>query len=334
MKAPQIGLLLSMLAGAASCLGAAPSESPTTQANVPVEISFSAARAHSDPFNQIELDVTLTDPAGTTRKVPGFWAGGDKWKIRYSAALQGIHRWRSECTDPNDKGLHSLEGTVQVTAFTGENPFFRHGPLHVAADKRHLEHLDGTSFLWLGDTWWMGLCQRLHWPNEFKQLAADRKAKGFNVIQIVAGLYPDIHPFDPRGANEAGYPWQTNYSRIRPEYFDAVDERLRYLVDEGFTPCIVGAWGYFIPWMGVEKMEKHWRYLIARYGACPVIWCAAGEVNLPYYLEKGFPFEAHQQVKDWSEVMQYIREIDPFHRPLSIHPTGFGRLSARGAVAE
>ena len=76
----------------------------------------------------------------------------------------------------------------------------------------------------MGDTWWMGLCHRLHFPDEFRQLAADRKAKGFNVIQIVAGLYPDMPPFDPRGANEAGFPWQKDYSSIRPEYFDAADE--------------------------------------------------------------------------------------------------------------
>src|SRR5438128_1446857 len=85
------------------------------------------------------------------------------------------------------------------------------------------------------------------YADEFKKLTADRKEKGFNVIQIVAGLYPDMPPFDPRGANEAGYPWQTNYSSVRPEYFNAADERFRHLVDQGFTPCIVGAWGYFIP---------------------------------------------------------------------------------------
>ena len=102
----------------------------------------------------------------------------------------------------------------------------------------------------------MGLCNRLAWPDDFQKLAADRKEKGFTVIQIVAGLYPDMHPFDPRGANEAGYPWETNYTSIRPEYFDAADQRLRYLIDEGFTPCIVGAWGYFIPWMGVDKVES------------------------------------------------------------------------------
>jgi len=33
-----------------------------------------------------------------------------------------------------------------------------------------------------------------------------------------------------------------------------------------WPPCIVGCWGYFMPWMGVEKMKKHWRNLVARYG--------------------------------------------------------------------
>jgi len=36
--------------------------------------------------------------------------------------------------------------------------------------------------------------------------------------------------------------------------------------------------------MGIEKMKKHWRYLIARYGAYPVVWCLAGEGIMPYYL--------------------------------------------------
>jgi hypothetical protein len=134
----------------------------------------------------------------------------------------------------------------------------------VAADKRHFEHLDKTPFFWLGDTWWMGLCQRLHWPEEFQQLAADRKAKGLSVIQIVAGLYPDMPAFDPRGTNEAGLPWEKDYARIRPEYFDRADERLLYLVDQGFVPCIVGAWGYHLPWLGTDRMQEHWRYLIGR----------------------------------------------------------------------
>ncbi len=296
---------------------------------MPAEINFTAQRHHADPFNEVTLDVILTEPSGTTRRVPAFWAGGTMWKARYASPLPGTHRWRSECNDLSDAGLHGATGTVEIAPYTGANPLFKHGPIRVAADQRRLEHADGTPFFWLGDTWWMGLCHRLQWPDEFQQLAADRRAKGFNVIQLVAGLYPDMHPFDPRGANEAGFPWETNYTRIRPEYFDAADGRLRHLVEQGFTPCLVGAWGYFLPWMGAEKMKAHWRYLIGRYGAWPVVWCTAGEANLPWYLAKGFPFDDQEQARGWCDVMRFIRATDPWRRPLTVHPTAINAYTAR-----
>ena len=303
-----------------------------TEANVMVELTLTANRTHADSFNDVTLDVVFAEPKGRELRVPAFWAGTNIWKVRYASPVVGTHTFRSECSDAQDKGLHDVAGTVEVKSYQGQNPLYARGPLKVSANRRYLEHADGTPFFWLGDTWWMGLCHRLHWPDEFKTLTADRKEKGFNVIQFVAGLYPDMHPFDPRGANESGYPWETNYARLRPEYFNAADQRIEYLVEQGFTPCIVGAWGYFIPWMGVEKAKQHWRNLVARYGALPVVWCVAGEANLPWYVAKGFPYDDRKQVKDWTEVTRYLREADPFHRLITIHPTGIGRLSARNAM--
>jgi hypothetical protein len=303
-----------------------------TQANVPVEISLTAAQAYGDPFNEVTLDVLFTDPAGVTRTVPAFWAGGNVWKVRYASPLPGLYRYRSVCSATADTGLHGVMGAVRVARYTGTNPLYRHGPIRVGTDGRHFTYGDGVPFFWLGDTWWMGLCHRLHWPDEFQRLTADRRAKGFNVVQIVMGLYPDMPPFDPRGANEAGFPWEPNYTRLRPEYFDMADRRLAHLVESGITPCIVGAWGYFMPWMGPEKLKQHWRYLVARYGAWPVVWCVAGEANLPYYLTPGFPYDDRAQVHGWTEVLRYVRDIDPWRRPLSLHPTGLGGLSARGAI--
>ena len=300
-----------------------------TEANVMIELPFAAGETYKDPFTEVTLDVIFTDPNGKELRVPAFWAGGALWKVRYASPVAGVHRYRSESSRASDKGLHGITGDVTIKPYASQNPLYVHGPLRVATNKRYLEHHDGTPFFWLGDTWWMGLCHRLKWPEDVKKLAADRKEKGFNVIQIVAGLYPDMHPFDPRGANEAGFPWEKEYTAIRPEYFNAADERILYLVDQGFTPCIVGAWGYFMQWMGPEKMKQHWRNLIARYGAMPVVWCAAGEANLPWYLAKGFPYDDRKQVTQWTDVLRYIRATDPFRRPLTIHPTGLGRLSAR-----
>ena len=312
----------------------APAAALRTEANVPLEISFTAGKAHGDPFNEVALDVLFIDPEGRELRVPAFWAGARTWKVRYASPLTGRHSFRSESTPANDAGLHGIAGAVEISPYTGSNPLYAHGPLQVAPSRRTLEHRDGTPFFWLGDTWWMGLCHRLEWPDGFRRLAADRTEKGFSVIQIVAGLYPDMPAFDPRGANEQGFPWEPDYARIRPEYFDAADERLRYLVEQGLTPCLVGAWGYFIPWTGVEKMKQHWRYLIARYGAWPMVWCVAGEANLPWYLVKNFPFDDRGQVRDWTAVMRYVRETDPFHRPITIHPTGLSPCTARHATED
>ena len=257
--------------------------------------------------------------------MPAFWAGGHVWHGRYSSAVLGVHRFRTECSDTNNPGLHGVEGQVAVTAYRGDNPLFRHGGLRVGADHRHFAHADGTPFLWLGDTWWMGLCARLKWPEDFQALAADRQQKGFNVIQVVAGLYPDMPAFDARGANEAGFPWEKDYRRVRPEYFDAADRRIFYLVEQGFVPCVVGAWGYYLPWLGADKMKQHWRYLIARWGALPVVWCAAGEGTMPFYLSRNPAAESALQKREWTEVIRFIHSADPFHRLVTIHPPSRAR---------
>jgi hypothetical protein len=326
MRAYQSLFVTSVFAGfliAAAPAGAA--EAPSVEANRAVEITFTARREYADPFNELNLDVLFTDPAGRERRVPAFWAGGRTWRVRYASPALGMHRYRSVCTPAGDAGLDGVQGTVEVTPYHGDNPLFRHGALRVAADHRHLEHADGTPFFWLGDSWWMGLSERLHWPDEFRTLTADRRAKGFNVVQIVAGLYPDMPAFDERGRNEAGFPWEKDYTRINPAYFDAADRRLAHLVESGLMPCLTGAWGYHLPWLGVERMKKHWRYLVARYGAWPVVWCLAGEGAMPYYLSKSKKDDAAFQRHGWTEVARYLRQIDPYSRLLTVHPTATSR---------
>ena len=234
------------------------------------EWSFASEKTYADPFNEVELDLLVTAPDSTVSRVPAFWAGAQKWRVRFAPTQAGVHRFRTECSDSKNPSLHGVEGSLAVSAYLGTNAFYLHGPVRVAANRRHFEHTDGTPFLWLADTWWMGFCNRLHWPDEFQVLTADRVAKGFNVVQIVAGLYPDMPAFDARGANEAGYPWTRDYTRMEPAYFDEADKRIAWLADSGMAPCVVGAWGYHLPWLGVERMKKHWRYLVARWSAYPV----------------------------------------------------------------
>ncbi len=294
------------------------------------EWSLSSGKAYADPFNDVELDVLITAPDKSEQRVPAFWAGDQSWRVRYAPHTTGRFRYRTICSDTNNSRLHGQQGELEVTAYTGANPLYHHGPVRVAADQRHFAHADGTPFFWLGDTWWMGLCGRLKWPEDFQLLTADRVQKGFTVIQIVAGLYPDMPEFDPRGANEAGFPWDKEKQRINPAYFDAADLRLQYLVEKGLVPCIVGCWGYHLPMYGEPAMKKHWRNLVARWGAYPVIWCLAGEGSMPYYLSDHKDQDAALQKRGWTELGRYLRATDPYHHPVSIHPSN----NARDAVED
>ena len=296
-----------------------------TDRNCIMEWSYASGKSYSDPFNDIELDLIITAPDGQEARVPAFWAGEQTWRVRYASSKIGRHHFRSVCSDEANTALHGLEGVAEVRPYEGDNPLFQHGPVRVAKGGRYLEHNDGTPFFWLGDTWWMGFCKRLGFPGDFQTLCADRVAKGFTVIQIVAGLYPDMPAFDERGANEAGFPWEKDYARINPAYFDRADRRVAHLADAGLMACIVGCWGYFLPRMGVAKMKQHWRYLVARYGAYPVVWCLAGEGTMPYYLSQDKDADARSQKQGWTELASYVRRIDPFGHPITIHPTDCSR---------
>ncbi len=289
------------------------------------EWGYSSGKAYADPFNEVELDVVFTDPQGVERRVPAFWAGDQLWRIRFAPPVPGHYTYRTVSSDPSNTDLHGQNGVLEVSAYTGDHPLRKHGSIRVAKDQRHFAHEDGTPFFWLGDTWWMGLCSRLSFPEDFQRLTADRVSKGFTVIQIIAGLYPDMPAFDPRGTNEAGFPWESGYSRINPRYFDMADVRIQYLVEQSLVPCIVGCWGYFLPWMGLAKLKKHWRNIIARWGAYPVIWCLAGEGAMPYYLSKTKDEDAKLQKQGWTELGRYVRTIDAYHHPVTIHPTNNAR---------
>ena len=288
------------------------------EANRVTEVRLQSAKAYDHPFVDLELDAIVTRPDGQELRVPMFWAGEQEWRLRYAAHQLGTHSWRTECSDQDNASLHAVRGAIQVVPYKGDNPLYRHGPLRVTDDRRHFEHADGTPFFWLGDTWWKGLCRRLPWQG-FQELTADRRAKGFTVVQIVCGTYPDeLGLLQPSWENEGGMPYlEKDFSEVNPDYFRFADRRLIHLVDAGITPAIVGGWGRAVGLnaVGLPGYKRHYRNLVARYGAYPVIWILGGETD------KG--------QGPWYEAAEYLAATDPYDRLLTNHSSHL-----RGAFEE
>ena len=301
----------------------------------PIEVTFQSTYTYQDPFQETEMDMIVCDEEGKKWTVPCFWAGGDVWKARFSAPKAGEYHYETTCLNAADTGLNGCSGTLCVKEYDGENPLYIHGPVEIMEDQRHFMYHDKTPFPWLGDTWWPLECSRLSEDGEVQRLAKDRVEKGFNLIHVVNGFWCDVAPYDKRLSNAAGFAWTENYETINPEYFNIADKKIQIVADAGLVIAMAATWGFYIRFMGVEKMKKHVRYMIARYGAYSTIWLTAGEGAMPYYdYMPLFGFEDEEKAeemsneakRDWTEVIKYMKALDPFHRLTTMHVTQ-GRIS-------
>ena len=296
------------------CALLAPLVGMAAEVNTVFETTLTSSRDYGNPFMDLEVDVLFSN-GKQEWKVPAFWDGGKTWKVRFASPEVGEYTYRAIATDKSNKGLNTGKKTLTVTEYTGDNPLYRHGPLRVTTDQRHFAYADGTPFFWLGDTWWKGLCKRISWEG-FQELTADRKKKGFTVVQIVCGTYPDeLGLLKPSWENEGGMPYlKQDFSVVNPEYFEYADRRFECLIDAGITPAIVGGWGraVTINAVGLPGYKRHYRNLIARYGAYPVIWILGGET-----------IKTHGP---WHAAAEYLSATDPFGRLLTNHCGGRGAL--------
>ncbi|MTA19953.1 MAG: DUF4038 domain-containing protein, partial [Actinobacteria bacterium] len=139
-----------------------------------------------------------------------------------------------------------------------------------------------NAFLWLADTVWFGLTDRIS-NSEWKTLMEKRTKQGFNVMQVVSGLLPEAAFGEPSTLLDGVASWTLDKKELEKRWWDAADLRVIDAVQAGQMPALVGAWSYYILEFGAERLKKHWSEMIARWSAFPVFWCVAGEVGLMEY---------------------------------------------------
>lgn len=285
----------------------------------------------SDTDAWAELDVAISVPGRTVElKVPAFVSEG-LWRFRYSSESLGNHRYRAG----------EYVGAIEVVSPAAESGNRDVLPFRVSADHRHFEHVDGSPFLWIGDTWWHGFVVPKISDDEFRELARLRFSQGFSVIQIVV-LPPEAGPFDGSVRSRSGWAWAEGFDEINVAWWDDADRRIRILLDEGLVPCIVGSWGYHLGMMDDRQALRLWREMVARWGSLPVTWCLAGEPSMLWYQDEAYreilelvlslPKEERlaayrlasrdlnaDQLARLNLVARSLRELDSFSRPVTVH---------------
>lgn len=164
------------------------------------ELTFTAANSYKNAYTEATVWVDLTGP-GFSKRIYGFWDGGQTFHLRLVATQPGNWRWKSG-SDPEDPGLAGNSGSFKAIAWTEaektENPT-RRGFIRATENQHALEYDDGTPFFIIGDTWYSTGANRFMWYDDeverpigptagFKDYVRYRKAQGYNWVSIIAAF--------------------------------------------------------------------------------------------------------------------------------------------------
>ena len=106
------------------------------------EIELRASGRYRNPYVQVETWVDLKGP-DFSKRVYGFWDGGDLFRVRFVATSPGEWRWTSGSNQPADSGLNGRSGAFRAVSWTEaekrENPN-RRGFLRPGGAVRSVAH--------------------------------------------------------------------------------------------------------------------------------------------------------------------------------------------------
>jgi hypothetical protein len=239
------------------------------------EQSFKSAVAYKNPPADASVTAVFTSPQGGTTKVYGFWDGGRTWRVRFSPDAPGRWSFKTACSDATNSGLHKVTGEFLCSMAVGKSRYDLHGPVRIAADRRHLEHADKTPFFWLADTAWDGA--RLSKVADWNYYAQARAAQRFTVAQWVAAP----------GTNAKKQAAYTGNGAIilNPAYFKQLDAKIETLERAGILSAIVPFREIAAPGTNAaeslpeDQVILLLRNMVARWNADNVVWVLSCEAD-------------------------------------------------------
>ena len=297
------------------------------------ELSFNSTKkyvATKGEQGKVVFDCVFTHrDTGETITRPGFWDGGDVFKIRFAPTLHGVWDYETKCE--SDADLNGHTGSIGANAYKGDLEIYRRGFIKVDPEKKYFMFNDGTPFFYLGDTHWGMLNEEfdeagkfagnLQTDSHFKYIVDKRVEQGFTVYQS-----------EPIGAKFDLLDGKID--RLDVEGFQHADQYFQYIAEKGLVHANAQ---FFFPTYGYQlghnykALEEFSRYWVARFGAYPVMWTLAQEIDNDFYAGRGDQTYFTHENNPWVKVAEYMNKYDSYDHPLSGHQEGAGRTSVTGA---
>ncbi|MDQ3249789.1 MAG: DUF4038 domain-containing protein, partial [Chloroflexota bacterium] len=227
------------------------------------------------------LVASVKTPSKQERTLDGFWDGGSLWRLRFAPDELGEWQVNLYLTSAEGAVLQSASATFVCGVGVGETRFEQHGPIRLAANKRHLEHADGTPFFWLADTAWNGPLRATE--EEWARYLQTRRRQQFTTVQWVSTHWRAA----PNG-DRTGQLAFTGHEQItiNPAFFQRLDSYVKATAQAGLLNVAVLLWAVgsganpqIDPGFGLPEDQAILlaRYMVARWGAYPIVWILAGD---------------------------------------------------------
>jgi hypothetical protein len=247
-----------------------------------LEISMNIEAAFENPFDPAQLDImaTFISPSGKTVRVPGFYSEvrWSSFSVRFSPDEPGTWSYSVSVRDRNGEAATDSRSFEAV-------PSAFHGPIRVAANRRYLEHADGTPWYGVG-MWYNGQTET--------EVLDELEEKGVNYISRL------IAPLETWASGMGRY--DQSACRLIDELLEELEKRdmqlaLNFWFHSFLSETVWGggniAWNrhpyqlvceakdFYSSTEAWTYQEKLYRYMIARWGYSRslAIWFVVDEVN-------------------------------------------------------
>jgi len=237
------------------------------------EQALRAPQEYADPLRDVRVEVEFQGPKRTQVRVPAFWDGGRTWRVRFSPERAGSWKFRVLAS-----GFTPTEGSFRAREYKGPNLLLRCGAPRLSRNRRYFVLGDGTPWFWLADTAWNGAL--LSTDLEWREYLANRAAKNFTAVQFV------LTQWRAGRQDELGQVAFTTGARlaVNPLFFQRMDKKFAAVAEKGLVAAPVLLWALTSkdnesPGVALSEEDASALagYMVARYGAMPVVWILGGD---------------------------------------------------------